>query len=207
MPCWKGISTSSSATPGISGTCRVARPMWKGCTEWIADLVRHGLIAKSFVPRRRKLQRGSCASCCAIAASWWRARRPSANRLLKFSWRRPQHQAGQASPATSSRVSQARHVEGSDRGQRLGRGRWRTLPGEGNCAVSGTIWVLALEGRMEGAPSLPACDTATAPSRSGRAGYRRPRRPHREAKARILPRPARPADADSWGRLGESPPS
>ena len=27
MPCWKGISTSSSATPGISGTCRVARPM------------------------------------------------------------------------------------------------------------------------------------------------------------------------------------
>ena len=26
-PCWKGVSTSSSATPGISGTCRVARPM------------------------------------------------------------------------------------------------------------------------------------------------------------------------------------
>ena len=27
MPCWKGISTSSSAMPGISVTCRVAGPM------------------------------------------------------------------------------------------------------------------------------------------------------------------------------------
>ena len=42
-------------------------------SEWIADLVRHGLIAKSFVPPRRC---GNCASCC--AASWWRARRPNA---------------------------------------------------------------------------------------------------------------------------------
>ena len=44
--------------------------------EWIADLVRHGLIAKSFVPPGARS--ASCASCCAIAASWWRARRPSA---------------------------------------------------------------------------------------------------------------------------------
>src|SRR5271165_905582 len=43
--------------------------------EWIADLVRHGLIAKSFVPPRPL---GKCASCCATAASSPRAKRPSA---------------------------------------------------------------------------------------------------------------------------------
>ncbi len=51
---------SSSATPSRSVTWRVDAKD----AEWIADLVRHGLIAKSFVRRRRS------ASCCAIVASW-----------------------------------------------------------------------------------------------------------------------------------------
>ena len=44
-------------------------------SEWIAGLVRHGLIARSFAPPRPL---GSCASCCAAAASWWSAMRPNA---------------------------------------------------------------------------------------------------------------------------------
>ena len=44
-------------------------------SEWLADLARHGLIAKSFVPPKplRRLR-----SCCATAASSWRAGPPSA---------------------------------------------------------------------------------------------------------------------------------
>jgi hypothetical protein len=51
MPSSKGISSSSSATPGTSATRPGARPIGKD-SERIADLVRHGLIAKSFAPRR-----------------------------------------------------------------------------------------------------------------------------------------------------------
>jgi len=43
--------------------------------EWIADLVRHGLIAKSFVPDDHS---GNCGSCCDIAASSSRANRANA---------------------------------------------------------------------------------------------------------------------------------
>ena len=84
--------------------------------EWIADLVRHGLIAKSFVPPapqrelrellryRRKLGRAGGRAQPAPEA-------PGDG----------QHQAGQRRQRRL-RSFRARHVEGSDRGQRLGRG-------------------------------------------------------------------------------------
>jgi len=40
--------------------------------EWIADLVRHGLIAKASCRRPRC---GSCGTSCATAGSWWKAKR------------------------------------------------------------------------------------------------------------------------------------
>jgi transposase len=43
--------------------------------EWIADLVPHGLIAKTFVPARPLRERGSCYD---IAASSSRAKSPNA---------------------------------------------------------------------------------------------------------------------------------
>jgi transposase len=43
--------------------------------DWIADLLRHGLIRKSFVPPRRRCV--SCGKCCATAARWSRRAQPS----------------------------------------------------------------------------------------------------------------------------------
>jgi transposase len=43
--------------------------------EWIADLVRHGLVRASFVPRRRS---GPCGTWSGTARRWSAPRRPSA---------------------------------------------------------------------------------------------------------------------------------
>jgi hypothetical protein len=117
--------------------------------EWIADLVRHGLIAKSFVP-------------------------PAPQRELREFMLKAVIEGSASAEAMAD----------------LARGQLRRKRDD---------LVLALEGRMEEHHRFLLATQLR--RRSGRAGYRRPRRPHR-SKARILPRPARPADADSWGRLG-----
>ena len=84
--------------------------------EWIADLVRHGLIAKSFVPpapqrELRELLRYRRKLVESQAAERTGSEAPGDG----------QHQAGQRRQRRL-RGFRARHVEGSDRGRRLGRG-------------------------------------------------------------------------------------
>jgi transposase len=162
-------------------------------TKWIADLVRHGLIAKSFVPPtpqrelrelpryRRKLVESQAAE---------------RNRLLKLLETANIKLASVASDVfgVSGRAMLKALIEGSASAEAmadLARGQL--------CRKRDDL-VPALEGRVGGAPSFPTGDT-TAPSRSGRAGYRRIRRPHR-SKARTLPRSAHRANVDPWRRLG-----
>jgi hypothetical protein len=138
-------------------------------TKWIADLVRHGLIAKSFVPPapqrelrellryRRKLVESQAAE---------------RNRLLKLLETANIKLVSVASEVfgVSGRAMLKALIEGSASAEAmadLARGQLRPKRDD---------LVLALEGRVGGAPSFPTCDT-TAPSRSGRAGYRRTRRP------------------------------
>ena len=101
--------------------------------EWIADLVRHGLIAKSFVPPapqrelrellryRRKLVESQAAE---------------RNRLLKLLETANIKLASVASDVfgVSGRAMLKALIRAAPRPR-----RWRTLP-EGNCAVSGRIW-------------------------------------------------------------------
>ena len=161
--------------------------------EWIADLVRHGLIAKSFVPPapqrelrellryRRKLMESQAAE---------------RNRLLKLLETANIKLASVASDVfgVSGRAMLKALIKGSASAEAmadLARGQLRRKRDD---------LVLALEGRMEEhhrfllATQLRRLEAAEQDIAALDDRI--------EAKLRTLSRPARPADADSWGRLG-----
>jgi transposase len=86
-------------------------------SEWIADLVRHGLIAKSFVPPRplRELR-----DLLRYRRKLVESQAAERNRLLKLLKDR-QHQAGECRQRRLRRV-QPRDAPSADRGRDLGRG-------------------------------------------------------------------------------------
>src|SRR5271165_4728964 len=84
--------------------------------EWIADLVRHGLIAKSFVPPAPQRELRELALSPQAGGKPGGRAQPAPEAPGDG-----QHQAGQRRQRRL-RSFRARHVEGSDRGRRLGRG-------------------------------------------------------------------------------------
>ena len=110
-------------------------------SEWIADLVRHGLIAKSYVPPGRC---GSCVSFCATAASGGEPggrAQPAAEAP-----RDRQHQAGERRFRRLRRV-RPRDAPGADRGRDLGRSDSRSR--QGPVRRKRADLILALDGRLE----------------------------------------------------------
>ena len=102
-------------------------------SEWIADLVRHGLIAKSYVPPRplrelRELLRYRRKLVESQAAE--------RNRLLKLPGDR-QHQAGERRSRRLRRVW-PRDAPGADRGRDPRPWRWPISPGA-SCAANAPI--------------------------------------------------------------------
>ena len=137
--------------------------------EWIADLVRHGLIAKSFVPPapQRELRELLALSPQAGGEPGGRAQ-PAPEAPGDG-----QHQAFASDVfGVSGRAMLKALIEGSASAEAmadLARGQLRRKAGRSGSGAR----------RADGgAPSFPTGDT-TAPARSGRAGYRRPRRPYR----------------------------
>ena len=133
--------------------------------EWIADLVRHGLIAKSFVPAPQRELRELLRYRRKLVESQAAER----NRLLKLLETANIKLASVASDVfgVSGRAMLKALIEGSASAEAmadLARGQLRRKRDD---------LVLALEGRMEEHHRFLAGDT-TAPSRSGRAGYRCP---------------------------------
>ena len=145
-------------------------------SEWIADLVRHGLIAKSFVPPRplRELR-----ELLRYRRKLVESQTAERNRLLKLLKDR-QHQAGERRFRRFRRV-RPRDAPGADRGRGLSRGdgRSRQRPAAPQARRSDP----RARRPPRGASPLPPGDAA-APARSDRGGHRRARPTHwRTARA------------------------
>src|ERR671932_2078950 len=156
--------------------------------EWIAQLVRHGLVAKSFVPPPAIRDLRELVRCRRTLIE---TRTAARNRVLKLLEGANVKLAGVAS---DRRVRRPRpgHAGGA------GRGRDRCRRDGGAGARADAAQGRRTRGRARGAPArapaLPARHAAPAAG-GDRARPASPRRPHRGA-ARTLPGSARVADAD-----------
>ena len=161
--------------------------------EWIADLVRHGLIAKSFVPPQT-----AAGAARAAALPPQAGRKPDGRtQPAPEASGNHQHQAGERRFRRLRRVRPG-DAPGADRGRGLARGDGRSRPGPASPKARRSDPRARRAGR--GASPLPS-DDAVAPARSDRGGHRGARPAQRRA-ARALSRATHAPDADPRGRLG-----
>ena len=138
--------------------------------EWIADLVRHGLIAKSYVPPRPLRELRELAALPPQAGGEPGGRTQPAAEAAGDR----QHQAGERRFRRLRRV-RPRDAPGADRGRGLARGDGRSR--QGPVAPQARRSDPGARRAPRGASPLPPGD-ATAPARSDRGGHRSARPAH-----------------------------
>jgi hypothetical protein len=161
--------------------------------EWIGELIRHGLIAKSFVPPR-PLQ--ELRDLLRYRRKLVESQAAERNRLLRLLETANIKLASVASDVfgVSGQAMLKALIEGNASAEEMAGLAKRRLRRKHDDLV------LALKGRVEGTPPFLA-ELAASPARSGRTGYRSSRPAHYRA-AQAVQRGARTPDADSRRGLG-----